>query len=241
MQTLGDHPRSRGVYHSITSSPRWSTGSSPLARGLRAHALTLSYHRRIIPARAGFTVISGPGSARPMDHPRSRGVYDKDTRVFLDNTGSSPLARGLRRVHIPSDSGGGIIPARAGFTAEAPMNPSACQDHPRSRGVYVSLNIWNSSSYGSSPLARGLRQVRSAGFAKFGIIPARAGFTRRSSWPRYRCPDHPRSRGVYAGVVTSSTPAAGSSPLARGLPSHDPRGHYWWGIIPARAGFTTSQ
>ena len=51
-----------------------------------------------------------------------------------------------------------------------------------------------------------------------GIIPARAGFTRRAVGGR-RCPwDHPRSRGVYT----------------RPSPLHSPEGR----IIPARAGFT---
>ena len=52
--------------------------------------------------------------------------------------------------------------------------------------------------------------------------------------------DHPRSRGVY--MTRAVVPAAshGSSPLARGLPPdegvHPPRR----GIIPARAGFTST-
>ena len=50
--------------------------------------------------------------------------------------------------------------------------------------------------------------------------------------------DHPRSRGVYEVTHFMMLPAAGSSPLARGLPrqprQHPPRVR----IIPARAGFT---
>ena len=51
-----DHPRSRGVYRRQVLHGRRLTGSSPLARGLQARP---GYHwvvRRIIPARAGFTV-----------------------------------------------------------------------------------------------------------------------------------------------------------------------------------------
>ena len=54
---------------------------------------------------------------------------------------------------------------------------------------------------GSSPLARGLR-LRAAGFSpKTRIIPARAGFTLPISALGIvqDNPDHPRSRGVYAG------------------------------------------
>ena len=50
--------------------------------------------------------------------------------------------------------------------------------------------------------------------------------------------DHPRSRGVYWDSRLPEETAAGSSPLARGLPQ--PGGHLRdsRGIIPARAGFT---
>ena len=50
--------------------------------------------------------------------------------------------------------------------------------------------------------------------------------------------DHPRSRGVYSPPSSSSSLAAGSSPLARGLlvGSWCGMGSLW--IIPARAGFT---
>ena len=70
-----DHPRSRGVYVWRTRAPKSSEGSSPLARGLPTSRSSAVYSPRIIPARAGFTMISAPRLSRPMDHPRSRGVY----------------------------------------------------------------------------------------------------------------------------------------------------------------------
>ena len=70
------------------------------------------------------------------------------------------------------------------------------------------------------------------------IIPARAGFTPKSSPRRSAHSDHPRSRGVYVIFSAPLVSSIGSSPLARGL--H--RGERWRvrdvGIIPARAGFT---
>ena len=51
----------------------------------------------------------------------------------------------------------GIIPARAGFTAEGAGHPATLEDHPRSRGVYGSIWVNIHSQIGSSPLARGLR------------------------------------------------------------------------------------
>ena len=94
-------------------------------------------------------------------------------------------------------------------------------DHPRSRGVYNNEGGRLFGVLGSSPLARGLPSQRSGNSCRPGIIPARAGFTRkllpglRSNW------DHPRSRGVYHAHVEIE--------CAHG------------GIIPARAGFTHHQ
>ena len=50
---------------------------------------------------------------------------------------------------------------------------------------------------GSSPLARGLRQVPGLRHPMGGIIPARAGFTKVEKALRLYREDHPRSRGVY--------------------------------------------
>ena len=51
--------------------------------------------------------------------------------------------------------------------------------------------------------------------------------------------DHPRSRGVYAGLNVAGIWADGSSPLARGLRESAPPSLTPSGIIPARAGFTS--
>ena len=114
------------------------------------------------------------------------------------------------------------------------------RDHPRSRVVYWPFSRVASTKEGSSPLARGLREVRDRLCGRPGIIPARAGFTRPRPGRWCQPPDHPRSRGVYrtdsATLIHQRFP--GSSPLARGLPhaagcqGGDGR------IIPARAGFT---
>ena len=96
--TGGDHPRSRGGYaHHIDRLSR-SSGSSPLARGLRM------WRRRY--------------RIRRQDHPRSRGVYHHGHLTHAAHGGSSPLARGLRLCHIGRERRRRIIPARAGFTSE---------------------------------------------------------------------------------------------------------------------------
>ena len=71
---------------------------------------------RIIPARAGFTLITALKQRISGDHPRSRGVYCADLLRICAEKGSSPLARGLHGVAIGDGSESRIIPARAGFT-----------------------------------------------------------------------------------------------------------------------------
>ena len=91
--------------------------------------------------------------------------------------GSSPLARGLReRLQIALEEGR-IIPARAGFTPVSTLRFVSSTDHPRSRGVYTMGRRRLPEERGSSPLARGLRQVGDARRRLPRIIPARAGFT----------------------------------------------------------------
>ena len=132
-----DHPRSRGVYARGLSAPYPHPGSSPLARGLPARGPRHRPALRIIPARAGFTPFGGPGSLRPGDHPRSRGVYDFTWQNSDWMRGSSPLARGLPHAIPGLPDRQRIIPARAGFTAGPRRPGDPHRDHPRSRGVYT--------------------------------------------------------------------------------------------------------
>ena len=116
VQAIQDHPRSRGVYWVLRGMLCATRGSSPLARGLLPGDKIIVRVRRIIPARAGFT-LARPGRVRvTRDHPRSRGVY-KHTETRLNSAdGSSPLARGLLLDFSFMGRQYGIIPARAGFT-----------------------------------------------------------------------------------------------------------------------------
>ena len=132
-----DHPRSRGVYWRAARRRTGRDGSSPLARGLRARAVSGVCQYRIIPARAGFTPSRSRARSGRADHPRSRGVYFATNFTGAPSQGSSPLARGLPRVRGHGHRTGRIIPARAGFT---PLESDEGPEGP-----------------GSSPLARGLR------------------------------------------------------------------------------------
>ena len=154
-----DHPRSRGVY--------------------REEQNIMQVYAWIIPARAGFTDRSARALALLRDHPRSRGVYWSFRLLLVVGSGSSPLARGLPLTPLPSYASPGIIPARAGFTDNPELHEAVDRDHPRSRGVYTNLPSSDLGLTGSSPLARGLHSSSRGWAAWAGIIPARAGFTRR--------------------------------------------------------------
>ena len=155
-------------------------------------------------------------------------------------SGSSPLARGLRGLRRGAAGLIRIIPARAGFTSEAVRTGVDGLDHPRSRGVYTSAAWAADLDAGSSPLARGLLDGRRRRRGHHGIIPARAGFTTKNAATWLNAGDHPRSRGVYIPAHGESTCHCGSSPLARGLPQFPSAGTSKAGIIPARAGFTST-
>ena len=74
-----------------------------------------------------------------------------------------------------------------------------------------------------------------------GIIPARAGFTILGLGDDRLRTDHPRSRGVYLTGWERTRASPGSSPLARGLRTHEAAPWDEYRIIPARAGFTRSR
>ena len=192
-------------------------GSSPLARGLLSKPSVFLAIFRIIPARAGFTPSYFLILCTAKDHPRSRGVYADDGDDGGIDAGSSPLARGLLRAEAPECCLSGIIPARAGFTKGHIAGIRLHQDHPRSRGVYVSALVASLDAAGSSPLARGLHLDDDSDPGVPRIIPARAGFTLGNRRSRSRRMDHPRSRGVYGHSIARNHLAEGSSPLARGL------------------------
>ena len=214
----GDHPRSRGVYPALYLIGGFGSGSSPLARGLRVVSQDHLEAKRIIPARAGFTMPPATENSHGADHPRSRGVYARALWALACQKGSSPLARGLRPPRWPCGGPVRIIPARAGFTPWRPIRPCPPRDHPRSRGVYLTTRARMVTYRGSSPLARGL-PVRIHG-------PGQPGR------------DHPRSRGVYDRALPYGVSVYGSSPLARGLHAKSDFEREAARIIPARAGFT---
>ena len=73
-----------------------------------------------------------------------------------------------------------------------------------------------------------------------GLIPARAGKTARSCGCRRRVRAHPRAGGENGMMVEAPKPGAGSSPRGRGKRVAPPTPTVSPGLIPARAGKTSS-
>ena len=88
--------------------------------------------------------------------------------------------------------------------------------HPRSRGENRHLNELSARRAGSSPLARGKRDLTEGQVIAFGLIPARAGKTKNPCDPERSPGAHPRSRGENEKGERRVLLLPGSSPLARG-------------------------
>ncbi len=155
-------------------------------------------------------------------------------------TGSSPLVRGALVVEDEEVDGAGIIPARAGSTKPVCHVLPDLRDHPRSCGEHRLTRFRQLKLLGSSPLVRGAQAYDVPFSVSDGIIPARAGSTRSSCPPACACRDHPRSCGEHWMEDQGRSRSSGSSPLVRGAPGADPRRDVVDGIIPARAGSTSS-
>ena len=206
-------------------------------------------------SRTAAPDAAAPRTPRCAFHPRERRLDHRGPTAHewsKENAAMNPLN------NLPS-AVSGAIPARAGFTSWPRAPRSGPADHSRSREVYRSTGEPVTITGGSSPLARGLLGRHDGVSGPARIIPARAGFTRRSPdggfadagssplarglrGPGFRGrvdrKDHPRSRGVYRDETALVRALAGSSPLARGLRARRRDPVPGPGIIPARAGFT---
>ena len=155
-------------------------------------------------------------------------------------TGSSPLARGTLIAPYSDLFAIGLIPARAGNTDANIAQESAPGAHPRSRGEHRARSCICTMARGSSPLARGTLTTWSPGLANPGLIPARAGNTQPGSHTWAPAGAHPRSRGEHDSSCYTNPFFRGSSPLARGTREGEDDVCKVHGLIPARAGNTSS-
>ena len=234
----GAHPRLRGEHVGGEFGFEVVEGSSPLARGTRGARGGVRHSFRLIPACAGNTwsVVSTP--AQHSAHPRLRGEHPWNLWAVYKRPGSSPLARGTRRVLTATGVAGGLIPACAGNTLIVQLIASHVGAHPRLRGEHSNSTSTPTPATGSSPLARGtLRMVARVRMAA-GLIPACAGNTLAAKMTFVLLGAHPRLRGEHVHLWRDVNDSGGSSPLARGTRSLTLIAFATGGLIPACAGNT---
>ena len=160
------------------------------------------------------------------------------TLLVRQSMGSSPLTRGTCKKALEVVQFTGLIPAHAGNTWKSRKLRSLSRAHPRSRGEHFPLIDPELQNQGSSPLARGTPPLGGQRRPARGLIPARAGNTKRvcsKSSPKWA---HPRSRGEHCVMKWTAWATRGSSPLARGTQRFHVHGSPFVGLIPARAGNT---
>ena len=110
--------------------------------------------------------------------------------------------------------------------------------HPRPCGEHTGA-IGNAvTHFGSSPPVRGAPKRVTYFRQVSGLIPARAGSTRRSDRGFSVRWAHPRPCGEHEQVGGEAYAKQGSSPPVRGAPSPNPVENLLAGLIPARAGST---
>ena len=90
-----------------------------------------------------------------------------------------------------------LIPARAGNICGVQPGCRPRPAHPRSRGEHFCATGYQSSSSGSSPLARGTCYGHDASSRPGRLIPARAGNLSCAFLPARLAAAHPRSRGEH--------------------------------------------
>ena len=131
-----DHPRVCGEHSTKPEKSPAQQGSSPRMRGTRSRRFHPTVPRRIIPAYAGNTEVSGRVKSPPKDHPRVCGEHSPLMASCLPAAGSSPRMRGTLPCRVRALAARGIIPAYAGNTCRLMISSACPRDHPRVCGEH---------------------------------------------------------------------------------------------------------
>ena len=133
-----------------------------------------------------------------------------------------------------------LIPARAGKTLATTNNTLPVEAHPRAGGENLQDIFDLVSAAGSSPRGRGKPVGIDTCQRVPGLIPARAGKTLPCWVPLCSYSAHPRAGGENARIAHQPYSRNGSSPRGRGKLGEGQGQHGQTGLIPARAGKTSS-
>ena len=213
-------------------------GSSPCGRGKRRRAVPGAAGQRLIPARAGKTPSPRQCPATSSAHPRAGGENSRTRLAISRPPGSSPRVRGKHDEYAVLLGDLGLIPACAGKTTDHMMRGYCASAHPRACGENPAFTAMLAMLAGSSPRVRGKHPRNNDHREPRGLIPARAGKTRRRGGASRRRRAHPRACGENKVLRSRGGGPPGSSPRVRG--KHDRSGGQAHGLrlIPARAGKT---
>jgi len=214
------HPRWRGEHIGETPTIQTGAGSSPLARGTHCSRARKGRRHRFIPAGAGNTPPLRPQTGRRAVHPRWRGEHASAKLTAQTARGSSPLARGTHHSPIRSPHQLRFIPAGAGNTRTALSRTHRATVHPRWRGEHGAVDDCVPHPLGSSPLARGTRQLRLASVPASRFIPAGAGNTAAACRCACQRPVHPRWRGEHGHGLACQFLAVRFIPAGAGNTGH---------------------
>ena len=153
------HPRMRGERVIVPVGDPIARGSSPHARGTPSSAGPRRLCSRFIPACAGNATAAPYSSRRGSVHPRMRGERLRGQAVDPPPDGSSPHARGTPTSSNLVQHYSRFIPACAGNAASTASGAGFCSVHPRMRGERLARPGGIDMQGGSSPHARGTRQL----------------------------------------------------------------------------------
>ena len=232
------HPRACGENSCGPPANGTRKGSSPRVRGKPELLADSRVETRLIPARAGKTIIIFGTPENIAAHPRACGENRPRPCRMFSCEGSSPRVRGKREVIDAHSARVGLIPARAGKTTRGigpSVNPGA---HPRACGENMPGGERVELGTGSSPRVRGKRTGTTPTPPPGRLIPARAGKTDFTGGGHWGSPAHPRACGENSSVHAAGPPIRGSSPRVRGKRSQVCHLHQFCRLIPARAGKT---
>ena len=213
------HPRACGENRRRAWESMDSWGSSPRVRGKLWSVRRAGGEPRLIPARAGKTMLRRKSPVYIAAHPRACGENPRARHLPGDCYGSSPRVRGKQQ-WVGRDEGVAVA-------------------HPRACGE----NGWHRHRIrpnpGSSPRVRGKRPRDPHPQSKGRLIPARAGKTLDVGHWSVSLSAHPRACGENVSTVEEAISVLGSSPRVRGKPDRWVRESLATRLIPARAGKTS--
>ena len=226
----------RGERAAVSRVRGVSTGSSPHARGTQHDTKKLQSITRFIPACAGNAWDGIDKNGESTVHPRMRGERSAPFCELVAIVGSSPHARGTRRVWNQRMSLKRFIPACAGNAHRYSAGRSVYPVHPRMRGERCRRSSFTPPASGSSPHARGTLPLKTTVGPDKRFIPACAGNATTEFCSFAMTAVHPRMRGERRQMIPNNARPDGSSPHARGTPTYKGQPGGIWRFIPACAG-----